>query len=121
MRKFYEADVPDLDLRKAETKELKERIRELSQDEPQRLFESLPSDIKPAVQFCLMTGARIATMAGLLWSDINNQTREITFRLKGDEHMTFPISPNQPGNVSFPVRYTPKQCDRGSEICIHAG
>jgi integrase len=39
-----------------------------------------------------MTGARIATMAGLLWSDINNQTREITFRLKGEEQMTFPIS-----------------------------
>ena len=88
MAKFHNADVPDLQMRAAETKEAKERVRELSQEEQGRLFEHLPEDLRPAVLFCLMTGARIETMAKLLWSDV--LPSELVFRLKGDDHMTFP-------------------------------
>jgi len=92
MAKFYGVQVPDLSLKAAETKEPKERIRELSLDEQERLFSHLPLDLHAPVKFCLMTGARIATMTGLLWTDIHLDRREIDFRLKGDETMTFPIS-----------------------------
>lgn len=92
MAKFYKADVPELEFRKAEVKEAKERVRELSLDEQSRLFEHLPNDIQASVTFCLMTGARIATMAGLRWNDVHMDRMEIEFRLKGDESMIFPIS-----------------------------
>lgn len=92
MAKFYKAGIPDLNLKGAETKEPKERIRELSVDEQKRLFQHLPPDLKAPVTFCLMTGARIATMSGLLWKDVHLDRREIEFRLKGNETMTFPIS-----------------------------
>lgn len=90
MGKFYGATVPPLSLKAAEVKEPRERIRELSQDEQRRLFAHLPEDLKHTVQFALMTGARISTITGLLWTDIGPD--EMTFRLKGGETMTFPIS-----------------------------
>lgn len=90
MAKFHGAQIPDLDFRAAEVKEPKERIRELTQDEQSRLLYHLPDDLRAPVLFCLMTGARISTMAGLEWRDIGHD--EIMFRLKGDDHMTFPVS-----------------------------
>lgn len=90
MAKFYDAALPDLNFKAPEVKEAQERIRELSQDEQRRLFEKLPADLHAPVTFCLMTGCRISTMAGLLWRDVGET--EIIFRLKGGTTMTFPIS-----------------------------
>ncbi|EBA11765.1 phage integrase [Roseobacter sp. CCS2] len=92
MSDFYEAKVPQLDLRKAETKEPRERVRELSMDEQERLFEHLPTEFHPFVSFALMTGARIATISGLMWNDVDLKNREITFHMKGDDMMLFPIN-----------------------------
>jgi len=39
-----------------------------------------------------MTGARVATITTLRWCDIDLVNREMTFRLKGDDVMTFPIN-----------------------------
>lgn len=88
----YKAEIPDLDLRGAETKEPKERVRELSFDEQARLFDALPTEYRPFVTFALMTGARIETISNLLWSDVSLDRSEIVFRLKGDDMMTFPIN-----------------------------
>lgn len=90
MAKMHRATLPDLDFRSVEVKEAKERVRELTLAEQDRLFEHLPHDLHEPVKFCLLTGCRISTMAGLLWSDIGD--REIFFRLKGGERMTFPIT-----------------------------
>lgn len=92
MADIYDAKVADLDLRKAETKEPRERVRELSMPEQDRLFEHLPNEYHPFVSFALMTGARIATITGLLWNDVDMENREITFRMKGDNMMLFPIN-----------------------------
>lgn len=92
MAEFYSANIPEVELRKPEAKEPKERIRELSLYEQTRLFKHLAHDLRAPVQFSLMTGARIATMAGLLWSDNHLDRMEIEFRLKGIDSMTFPIS-----------------------------
>jgi len=92
MGKVYKATVPDIDLKGAQTKEARERVRELSGDEQRRLFEALPREYHSFVMFALMTGARIANISGLLWSDVDMGNREITFRLKGDELMFFPIN-----------------------------
>lgn len=92
MAKVYKADIPHLDLRGAETKEPRERVRELSFEEQRNLFDALPHEFHSFVLFALMTGARIATISGLLWSDVDMENREITFRLKGDDLMFFPIN-----------------------------
>jgi integrase len=92
MAKTYKATAPELSLQNAKVKEPKERIRELSQGEQARLFEALPHEYHPFVSFALMTGARIATISGLEWDDVDLGNREISFRLKGDEAMIFPIN-----------------------------
>lgn len=92
MGKTYKCDIPHLDLKAAETKEPRERVRELTADEQTRLFAALPQEFHPMVAFALMTGARISTITGLLWRDVDMTNLEITFRLKGDELMTFPIN-----------------------------
>ena len=92
MGKFYKAEIPALELKAAETKEPREIVRELSQDEQGRLFEALPQEYHPLVSFALMTGARVATITNLLWGDVDLVNRELTFHLKGDEVMTFPIN-----------------------------
>tara|TARA_R110002049_G_scaffold23545_10_gene83676 strand:+ start:57611 stop:58687 length:1077 start_codon:yes stop_codon:yes gene_type:complete len=92
MGKIYKCDIPPLDFKSAETKEPRERVRELTVDEQTRLFAALPQEFHPMVAFALMTGARISTITGLLWRDVDMTHREITFRLKGDELMFFPIN-----------------------------
>ena len=93
MSKFYKASIPPLELRSAETREPKERVRELSADEQARLFAALPLDHHPIISFAMLTGARIGTICGLLWSDVDMSSRTIFFRLKDDRVMTFPMSP----------------------------
>lgn len=92
IEKFYKAEIPTLDLKAAETKEPREIVRELSGDEQERLFQALPYEYHSLVSFALMTGARVATITNLRWSDIDLVNREMTFRLKGDDIMTFPIN-----------------------------
>ena len=92
METIYGAKVAKLDLRKAETKEPRERVRELSLDEQARLFDALPSEYHPFVSFALMTGARISTIAGLTWPDVDMENKEMLFRLKGGGEMLFPIN-----------------------------
>lgn len=93
MGRVHKAQMPDIDLKAAETPEPVERIRELSQDEQKRLFEHLRPDLHAFVKFALMTGARLSTITELRWSDIDQSTRRMTFRLKGGTSMQFPISP----------------------------
>lgn len=92
MVRVYKLEAPALDYRAAQTKEPRERVRELSADEQHALFDALPPEFHAFVGFALMTGARISTITGLLWRDVDMQHREITFRLKGDEIMIFPIN-----------------------------
>lgn len=92
MEKVYKIDLPTLDLKSAETKEARERVRELSTEEQNALFAELPQEFHPLCAFALMTGARISTITGLLWSDVDMENREITFRLKGDDVMIFPVN-----------------------------
>lgn len=92
MGKFYKADIPTLDLKAAETKEPREIVRELTMDEQRRLFEHLPAEYHPIVSFALMTGARIGSITSLLWENIDMDNLEISFWVKGDERLTFPIN-----------------------------
>lgn len=90
MVSIHRATMPDLDFRTVEAKEPQERVRELSRDEQARLFKNLPPDLKEPVLFCLMTGARISTMANLQWREIGET--DMLFRLKGGMSMRYPIT-----------------------------
>ena len=92
MGKFYKADVPKLELKAAETKEPREIVRELTMDEQRRLFDALPLEYHPIVSFALMTGARIGSITSLLWENVNFDNREISFWVKGDDRLTFPMN-----------------------------
>lgn len=92
MGKTYGADVPDLDFRAPLTKEPRERVRELTFGEQADLFAALPQEFHSFVAFALMTGARISSITGLLWRDVDMENREITFHLKGGDIMIFPMN-----------------------------
>jgi integrase len=92
MAKTYGAMVAPVDLKQAETKEPSERVRELTLAEQAALFKHLRADLHPLAKFALMTGARKASICGLLWSDIDFDTGRIRFRLKGGGAMFFPIN-----------------------------
>ena len=92
MARTYDAKAPQVDLKTAETKEAAERVRELTAAEQTALFDALRTDMHPMAKFALMTGARKATICGLLWSDIDMATSRIRFRLKGGGTMFFPIN-----------------------------
>jgi len=91
MARVYRAEIPQLDLRAAETKE-PERVRELSLDEQHELFAALPSEYHPFVSFALLTGARISAISNLKWNAVDMGRREVTFLLKGGKTMIFPMN-----------------------------
>lgn len=93
MQKTHGANVSDkIDLRAAEVKEPKERIRELSRAEQARLFEHLRPDLHAWVKFALMTGARLGTICDLRWSDVSLDRSRMLFRIKGGDTQMFPIN-----------------------------
>lgn len=92
MVRIHGATLPDLDFKSAQTAEPEERVRELTQAEQQRLFKHLREDLQPFVKFALMTGARLATITELRWSDIDHDGKRLTFRLKFSKQMRFPLS-----------------------------
>ena len=69
-----------------------ERVRELSADEEQRLFDNLPESIKPIVEFAILTGQRKSEVIGLRWDKINWQAGEARVEKKGGGEHVFPLS-----------------------------
>ena len=92
MGKVYKTPVPELDFKAPETKEPRVRVREMSLDEQYRFFNALDAEFHPFCMFALMTGARISSITNLRWEDVDFHNREMTFHLKGDDLMIFPIN-----------------------------
>jgi integrase len=69
-----------------------ERVRELSADEQTALFETLPDDLKPIVEFALLSGQRKSAVVGLRWDRINWNSGQATIVNKGGKDHTFPLT-----------------------------
>lgn len=69
-----------------------ERVRELKQDEEQRLFEALPDSLKPVVEFAILSGQRRASIIALRWDGLNWQAGTATITQKRGKAHTFPLS-----------------------------
>ena len=88
----FDAHLAKIDWQALKYKEPKERVRELSEDEEDRLFVHLREDLHDFVRFAIMTGARKASITGLLWSNIDFNARVMRFAIKGGGYQTLPIT-----------------------------
>lgn len=70
-----------------------ERVRELGAEEQLRLFNALPDDLRPVVEFAILSGQRRSAVIGLRWDRINWDAGEATIVNKGGKDHTFPLSP----------------------------
>lgn len=93
MARIHGATMPPIDIRSLQRAEPEERVRELTTADQERLFQHLRLDLHPMVKFALMTGARLSTIIGLRWSDIDDGNGRVTFRIKQSRTMRFPLSP----------------------------
>lgn len=93
MARIHGATMPAIDIRALQRPEPQERVRELTRDEQARLFKVLRADLHPLVTFALMTGARLSTILGLQWSDVDLDAGRMIFRNKGGRAQRFPITP----------------------------
>lgn len=86
--------VQRIDWKKHLLKEPKERVRELRQDEEQRLFEKLREDYHPILRFAIMTGVRLGEVYQLRWKDIDWGARTIMIHGKGGKVAPIPLPPS---------------------------
>ena len=86
-------ETPEIDWKEVLLPEPKERIRELTADEERRLFDALPDNLKPLVEFALLSGKRKAEIVALRWSDVDLGGARATFSTKGGDRHTIPLSP----------------------------
>lgn len=73
-------------------KEPKERIRELRDDEEDRLLAAFAPDYRVVVQFALLSGCRLAECVGLKWQDVDWGNRQIIVRGKGETVEPIPLT-----------------------------
>jgi len=99
-------EVPKLDFAKLTLPEPKERVRELSADEEARLMAVLPDNLKPIVQFALLSGKRRTEIITLRWADIDLAGQRATVTVKGGHRQTFPLSPK----MLAIIKAQPKVC-----------
>ncbi|GEP11705.1 integrase [Methylobacterium gnaphalii] len=91
-RKIWLVPVAEINWANHRLKEPKERVREASIDEEDRILAVLPADYQIVVRFALASGCRLAEVVGLLWSDIDWGERQITVRGKGDKVDRIPLT-----------------------------
>lgn len=82
------------------------RIRELTADEQAALFAALPENLKPLVEFALLSGQRKSEIVTLRWADVDLAGQRATVSAKGGGRHSFPLSPRM---VAI-IKAQPKVC-----------
>lgn len=91
-------DIPArINWRQLRLREAAPRTRYLTAEEETALFTHLRQDFRPMVAFCLLTGARVASVLRLTWNDVDYHAgtvrlREMKSRHTGEAH-TIPLTP----------------------------
>lgn len=84
----------------------KGRVRELTQEEEAALFAALPDNLKPLVEFAILSGQRKSEIVTLRWRDLDLNAGRATISIKGGDKHTFPLSPRM---IAI-VKAQPKVC-----------
>jgi integrase len=92
-KNVWDEPVAKIDWRMHMLKEPKERIREMSQDEEARLFETLRDDYRPLIEFALLTGVRLGEVTQIRWADVDWGARRIMVNGKGGKRAPIPMPP----------------------------
>ena len=93
-RKNWEQKVQEINWADFMLPEPKERVRELTADEEERIFRSLREDYHPIVFFSIVSGFRLSECVNLRWTDIDWGNLTIAVVGKGDKADVQPISPD---------------------------
>jgi integrase len=93
-RKHWEESVQEIAWGDFLLDEPKERIRELTSEEEERIFKSMREDYEPLLLFALVTGFRLGECVNLTWSDIDFGDLSISVVGKGDKKGVVPITPD---------------------------
>jgi integrase len=89
--------------RKHVLKEPDERVRELHDDEADRLDAVMRDDYAPLFEFVRATGQRKTECFTLRWSEVNWDTRQIKRKGKGGREITIPIT-DEVRAILWPLR-----------------
>jgi len=93
-RKNWEQKVQEINWKDFMLPEPKERVRELTADEEERIFVSLREDHHPVVFFSIVSGFRLRECVNLRWTDIDWGNLTISVVGKGDKTNVQPITPD---------------------------
>lgn len=84
----------------------RQRVRELGEAEQAALFAALPENLRPLVEFALLSGQRKSEIVTLRWSDCDLAGGRATVSIKGGGRHTFPLSPRM---IAI-IKAQPKVC-----------
>jgi integrase len=96
-------------------KEADERVRELHEDEAERLDAAMRDDYAPLFDFVRATGQRKSECYLLRWAEVDWGTRRISRKGKGGRTITVPIT-DAIREILWPLRGHRKSIASGSDL-----
>jgi len=101
--KVHKQPFGEIDWKQHRKPEPRERIRELTFEEQEKLYNSLDERYHAITTFHLLTGVRKRESVGLRWRDVDFGNRQIWINGKGDKRLPIPMTPTV-RDLLFPLQ-----------------